>query len=89
MGKFAPPTSGPPCLPARKYVISAAMSVDEIEKAAEKLSTKERARLRAFLDELEAAEVDAALERDIRAGKFDKLAEQARADHAAGETKPL
>jgi hypothetical protein len=65
------------------------MSVDELEKAAAKLSSKDRTRLRKLLEELDAAEVDKRLERDILAGKFDKLAEQALADHAAGKTKPL
>ncbi len=65
------------------------MSVEELEKAITKLSSKERARLLKLLEEMDAAEVDANLERDIRAGKFDKLADQALADHAAGKTKPL
>lgn len=65
------------------------MSVEEIEKAVIQLSSKERARLLHLLEELDAAEVDANLERDINAGKFDKLAEEALAEHAAGKTKPL
>ncbi|HEY4114120.1 MAG TPA: hypothetical protein VGM17_08670 [Rhizomicrobium sp.] len=65
------------------------MSVEELEKEITKLSSDERARLLHLLEELDAAEVDAALERDIRAGKFDEMAEQALADHAAGKTKPL
>ena len=65
------------------------MSVEELEKAVAKLSSKERARLMALLEEMDAAEVDANLERDIKAGKFDELAERALAEHAAGKTKPL
>jgi len=65
------------------------MSVDEIERAITKLSSKERARLLKLLEEMDAAEVDAKIERDIKAGKFDKIADQVLADHAAGKTKPL
>jgi Mg/Co/Ni transporter MgtE len=65
------------------------MSVEELEKAITKLSSKERTRLLRLLEEMDAAEVDANLERDIKAGKFDQLAEQALADHKAGKTKPL
>jgi hypothetical protein len=65
------------------------MSVEELEKAITKLSSQERARLLRLLEELDAAEVDAKLERAIKAGKFDKLAEEALAQHAAGKTKPL
>ncbi|HWA89714.1 MAG TPA: hypothetical protein VG889_06740 [Rhizomicrobium sp.] len=65
------------------------MSVEEIEKALPTLSRQERARLLAVLEEMDAAEVDTQIERDIRAGKFDELAKQARVNHAAGKTKPL
>jgi hypothetical protein len=65
------------------------MSVEELETAITKLSSKERARLLQLLEELDAAEVDANLERDIGAGKFDELAERALAEYAAGKTKPL
>jgi hypothetical protein len=65
------------------------MSVDEIEKAITKLSAEERAKLRAWLDERDAAEFDAKIERDLKAGKFDRLADEALAAHAAGKSKPL
>jgi hypothetical protein len=65
------------------------MSVEELEKAITELSSQERTRLLKLLEEMDAAEFDAEIERDIEAGKFDKLAEQALADHAAGKTKPL
>lgn len=65
------------------------MTVEELEKAVTTLSRKERARLLALIEELDAAEFDAKIERDIIAGKFDELAEKALAEHAAGKTKPL
>lgn len=65
------------------------MSVEELEKEIAALSAGERARLLRRLEEMDAADFDARLEADIRAGKFDKLADQALADHKAGTTKPL
>jgi hypothetical protein len=65
------------------------MSVEEIEKEIAALSASERARLLRRLEEMDAAEFDARLEADIHAGKFDKLADQALADHKVGKTKPL
>ena len=65
------------------------MSVEELEKAITKLSREDRAKLLALLEEMDAAEVDAQIERDIGAGKFDELADQALANHAAGKTRPL
>jgi hypothetical protein len=65
------------------------MSVEELEKEIAALSAGERARLLRRLEEMDAADFDARLEADIRAGKFDKLADQALADHKAGKTKPL
>jgi hypothetical protein len=65
------------------------MSVEELEKAITQLSSKDRARILALLEEMDEAEFDADIERDIKAGKFDELAEQALADHAAGKTKSL
>ena len=65
------------------------MSVDEIEKAITKLSAEERAKLRAWLDEMDAEEWDRQIEKDIMAGKFDKLAEQALAEHDAGLSRKL
>jgi hypothetical protein len=65
------------------------MSVDEIEKALPKLSPEERARLAARLEELAADEWDRQIERDIKAGKFDALADEAIAEHKAGLSRKL
>jgi hypothetical protein len=65
------------------------MSVEELEKAITKLSREDRAKLLALLEEMDAAEVDAQIEHDIESGKFDELADQALANHAAGKTRPL
>jgi len=65
------------------------MSVDEIEKAAEKLSTKERARLIKFLEELDATEWDRKIEEDAENGKLDKLIGESEEDFRAGRFREL
>jgi hypothetical protein len=65
------------------------MSVDELEKAAAKLSAKDRARLLKTLEELDAAEWDRQIEADAKSGKLDKLAGQALEDVKAGRFRKL
>ncbi|MBU6443498.1 MAG: hypothetical protein KGR48_06270 [Alphaproteobacteria bacterium] len=65
------------------------MSIDELEKAVTKLSRKERDRLRALLEEMDAAEFDAKIERDAKSGKLDKLVEKSEADFRAGRFREL
>ena len=65
------------------------MSVDEIEKAFVKLSPEDRARLRARLEKLDGDAWDSQIEKDITAGKFDKLADEAIAEHKAGLSRKL
>ena len=60
--------------------------LEDIEKAVATLSTGERGKLRAFLEELEAQAWDDQIERDAKACKLDWLAEEARADYKAGRT---
>ena len=64
-------------------------TASEIEHAIETLPSDEYAKLLAWIDERRAAEVDAAFEAAVLAGKFDGLAERASRDIAAGETVPL
>ena len=63
--------------------------LEDIEKAVEQLSPDEMARFRAWFEELQANLWDQQIERDIKAGKLDKLAEQWRADYAAGKFTDL
>ena len=63
--------------------------LEDIEKAVTQLSDDERAKLRAWLDELDAQGWDEQIERDANAGKLDWLIEEARAEHASGLTKKL
>ncbi len=61
--------------------------LEDIEKAVTQLSTEELAKLRAFLDELEADLWDAQIERDAKSGKLDKLEQRVIADYKAGLTE--
>jgi hypothetical protein len=65
------------------------MSVEELEKAIAKLPSEELARFRAWFEEFMADAWDKQIERDILAGKFDKLADEALADHKAGRSRKL
>ena len=63
--------------------------VERIEQEVRKLSSEELAQFRAWFLEYDWAAWDRQIERDVRAGKLDDLAEKALRDHAAGKTKPL
>jgi hypothetical protein len=58
--------------------------IESIKKAVEQLSPKELARFRVWFEEFEAQLFDAQIERDVKAGKLDKLIAEARANHKAG-----
>ena len=70
-------------------MLSAMTKLEAIEKAITELSDEERAKLRAYLDELEADLWDAQIERDAAAGKLDWLIDEARADIKAGRVRKL
>ena len=63
-----------------------------IEKIVQKIQRLTAAKLAAFRDRFRRNDADTwdrQIERDIGAGKLDNLAEEARADHAAGKSKSL
>ena len=64
-------------------------TAEEIEKAVEQLTPRELARFRAWFEAFDAAQFDAAIERDIRAGKLDGHADEALAAHRAGRSRDL
>jgi hypothetical protein len=64
-------------------------TVEEIEKAIEKLDPRELVPLRAWFETFDAERFDAAIERDAHAGKLDALAEDALAAHRAGRSRDL
>ena len=63
--------------------------LDDIEKAIEQLSGEELAKFRAWLEDLPARLWDEQIERDMKAGKLDWLAEEAEAEHAQGRTRKI
>jgi len=63
--------------------------VKEIEQQVQALSAEELAQFREWFAEFDWVAWDRQLERDVRAGKLDAMAEKALQDHAAGKTKPL
>jgi hypothetical protein len=64
-------------------------TVEDIEKAIAELPPDELARLRAWLEEFEGAHFDQRIERDAKAGRLDRLADEALADFRAGRTREL
>ena len=58
--------------------------LEQIQASIEKLSAREIAELREWLEELDARLFDEKIEREAKAGKLDKLAAEARANLKAG-----
>ncbi len=63
--------------------------LEKIEQEISSLDPKDVRKLADWLDEYKAELWDHQMEADAKAGKLDKLAEQALADHGAGRTRPL
>ncbi len=63
--------------------------LEAIEKAIAELSTEELAKLRAYLDELDADLWDAQIDRDAKAGKLDKIEARALENLNAGRVRDL
>ena len=64
-------------------------TVEEIEKAVSKLTADQLARFRAWFEEFDAAQFDAQIERDAKAGRLDQLAGEARAEFRSGRAREL
>jgi hypothetical protein len=64
-------------------------TVEDIEQAVSNLAPDELAKFRAWFDAFEAARFDGKLERDAKAGKFDRLAEQALAEYRQGRAREI
>jgi hypothetical protein len=64
-------------------------TVEDIEKAIEKLNTRELDRLRAWFEEFQAERFDDKIARDAQAGKLDRLANEAAADFRKGRAREL
>ncbi len=63
--------------------------LEQIEGAIRALSEAELEKFRRWFAEFDAARWDRQLEGDVAAGRLDKLAERALAEHTAGRTTPL
>ncbi len=63
--------------------------VQMLEQEVKQLTSDELAAFREWFQEYDAAEWDRQIEEDALAGKFDKLAEKALADHKAGRTTEI
>ncbi|MEA2876986.1 MAG: hypothetical protein QOF14_2182 [Hyphomicrobiales bacterium] len=64
-------------------------TVEDIEKAIEKLGAREFDRLRAWFEGYQAARFDEKITRDAEAGKLDRLADVAVADFRKGRAREL
>ena len=60
--------------------------LEAIEKKVSSLSADELAKFRHWFAEFDAAAWDTQIEREVKAGKLDALADEALRDHAAGKS---
>jgi hypothetical protein len=65
------------------------MTIEDLEKAVATLPPDQLAKFRDWFEAFDAARFDERIERDARAGRLDRLAEQALADHVQGRTRKL
>jgi hypothetical protein len=64
-------------------------TVEDIEKALTELPPDQLAEFRAWFETFDAARFDESIERDAKAGRLDRLAEQALTDFRAGRAREL
>ena len=64
-------------------------AVEKVEQTVRSFSHDELTEFARWFDEFRAAAWDAQIERDAKAGKLDKLAEEAITDFKAGRCTPL
>ena len=64
-------------------------TLEDIEKAIAELPVEQLKRFRAWFEQFEAERFDQAIERDAKAGKLDRLAEEALEDFHAGRAREL
>jgi hypothetical protein len=60
------------------------MTIEDLEKAVSKLAPDQLARFRDWFEAFDATRFDSKIERDAKAGKLDRLAEQTLADFDKG-----
>jgi hypothetical protein len=64
-------------------------TLEDIERALTELPPDQLAQFRAWFEAFDAARFDERIERDAKAGRLDRLAEQALADFRAGRAREL
>ncbi|HKR63605.1 MAG TPA: hypothetical protein VJZ00_07725 [Thermoanaerobaculia bacterium] len=64
-------------------------NVEALEREVEKLSPEELAAFRAWFAEYDWQAWDRELARDVAAGRLDKFADEALAEHERGETREI
>jgi hypothetical protein len=64
-------------------------TIEDIERAIERLPGADLAKLRDWFDAFEAERFDRRIEADAAAGKLDALAQAALAEHRGGSTREL
>lgn len=64
-------------------------NLQEIETAVQRLSVEDLTRFRSWFVEFDAEVWDRQLEEDVRAGRLDRLAEEALREHREGRTTEL
>jgi hypothetical protein len=65
------------------------MSIEDIAKAVAKLPPDQLAEFRVWFDEFDAARFEQKIERDVRAGKLDRMADQAIEEFRKGLAREL
>jgi hypothetical protein len=65
------------------------MTIEDLEKAVTELGPAELATFRAWFETFDAEQFDQKIERDVRSGKLDRLAEEAIADLKQGRAREL
>jgi hypothetical protein len=65
------------------------MTIEDLEKAVAKLPPDQFAKFRAWFEEFDAARFDHKIERDAKAGKLDRRADQAVDDFRKGRAREL
>ena len=65
------------------------MTIQELEQAVTQLSPKDLASFRRWFEEFDAQAWDQQFESDVKAGKLNKIAEQALQDYRAGKAREL
>ena len=64
-------------------------TVEDIEQALTELPPDQLAEFRVWFEAFDAARFDESIERDAKAGRLDRLAEQALTDFLAGRAREL